>query len=119
VVTREAAAALLKAAAKSQRRTESHDQDWTILIAYERGAMKFNQLERVLIVSCAAVFILAAADGLNMTWVCPASGPGSCSDRPTTEERTISAAAETLAADGYAGKTTARLNVPAAHEAND
>jgi hypothetical protein len=61
VVTREAAVALLEAAAKSQRRTERHDQDWTILIGYERGAMKFNQLERVLIVSCAAVFILAAA----------------------------------------------------------
>jgi len=124
--------------------------------------MKFSQLERALIVSGAAVFFLAAAHALEMTRVCPAGESGSCSDRPATEERTISPTPETsawrrpsdnlpglpgrcypgnyawdeqsdslpasvptapascpVAADGYVAKMTARLNVPAEHEAND
>jgi hypothetical protein len=81
--------------------------------------MKFSQLERALIVSCAAVFFLAAADALEMAWVCPETGPGSCSEPTTTEERTVSAAAATIAADGYVAKTTARLDVPAQDETND
>ena len=54
--------------------------------------MKFNQLERAVIVASAAVFLLATADGMDMTWVCPVSGPGSCSDRLTTDAQTTSAA---------------------------
>jgi hypothetical protein len=53
--------------------------------------MKLNQLERAVIVACAAVFLLATADGMEMTWVCPASGPGSCSDVTATDEQPVSA----------------------------
>jgi hypothetical protein len=49
--------------------------------------MMFNQLERAVVVACAAVFVLATADGMGMTWVCPASGPGRCPDRMPTNER--------------------------------
>jgi hypothetical protein len=75
--------------------------------AYRSGSMKFNQLERAVVVACAAVFLLATADGMGMTWVCPASGPGSCSDRMPTNERTISATAPTSVprrpSDDFAG----------------
>jgi hypothetical protein len=53
--------------------------------------MKFNQLERAVVITCAAVFLLATADGMGMTWVCPASGPGSCSDVTATDEQPVSA----------------------------
>ena len=57
--------------------------------------MKLSQLERAAVVACAAMFLLATADGMGMTWVCPASGPGSCSDRVSTNERTVSATGAT------------------------
>jgi len=51
--------------------------------------MKFNQLERAVIVASAAVFLLATADGIGMTWLCPVSGPGSCSERLATDPQTL------------------------------
>lgn len=53
--------------------------------------MKFNQLERAVVVMSAAVFLLATADGIGMTWVCPASGPGRCSEPTSTNALTTSA----------------------------
>jgi hypothetical protein len=55
--------------------------------------MKFNQLERALVVGCSAVFLLATADGMGMTWVCPASGPGTCSERAGMDLQAASTAA--------------------------
>ena len=69
--------------------------------------MKFNQLERAAVVGCTAVFLLATADGLGMTWVCPVSGPGSCSEQTSTDERTIPATtgipASQRSSDDFAG----------------
>jgi hypothetical protein len=48
--------------------------------------MKFNPLERVLVVSCAAVFLLAIADEMEISAVCPASGPGSCTQAAAPAE---------------------------------
>jgi hypothetical protein len=49
--------------------------------------MTFNQLERALVVGCSAVFLLTTADGMGMTWICPASGPGICSERVGTTDQ--------------------------------
>jgi hypothetical protein len=54
--------------------------------------MKFNQLERAVVVASAAMFLLATADEMGMTWVCPVSGPGGCLDRVATDLQTFSAA---------------------------
>jgi hypothetical protein len=45
------------------------------------------------VVSCAAVFLLATAVGMEMTWGLPASGLGSYSDRTAAEAQAASAAA--------------------------
>jgi len=44
-------------------------------------------LKRTVVVSCAAVFLLVTAVGVEMTWGLPASGLGSYSDRTATERR--------------------------------
>lgn len=65
--------------------------------------MKFTRLERAAVTACAAVFLLATADGLGMTWVCPVSGPNSCSEQTATNERTISATTATPASQRSSG----------------
>jgi hypothetical protein len=68
--------------------------------------VKLDQLERTVIVACMAVLLLATADGIGMTSVCPRSGPGSCSDRASTNERPTFATAATSVprqpSDGFA-----------------
>jgi hypothetical protein len=49
--------------------------------------MKFNQLQRALVIACWAAFSLSSADEMGITWVCPASGPGICSDRVGTSDQ--------------------------------
>jgi hypothetical protein len=73
--------------------------------------MKLNQSERAVVAACAAVFLLATADGMGMTWVCPARGPGSCSDRTSTNDRTISATAVTLASRRPSGDVPGLLGL--------
>lgn len=65
--------------------------------------MKLNQLERTVVKTCAAVFLLATADGMGMTWICSAGGPGGCSDRTSTHERAISATRVVLASPRSTG----------------
>jgi hypothetical protein len=64
--------------------------------------VKLDQLERTVIVAGMAVFLLATADGIGMTSVCP-----SCSDRASTNERpTFTTAATSVPrrpSDGFAG----------------
>jgi hypothetical protein len=55
--------------------------------------MKLNQLERAVLVAGTAVFLLATADGIRMSWICAAGGRGSCFDRASTNEGTMSAEA--------------------------
>ena len=55
--------------------------------------MNFGYLKPTVVVSRAAVFLLAAVHGMGMTWGLPASGPGSYSDRTATEAQAVSAAA--------------------------
>jgi hypothetical protein len=73
--------------------------------------MKFNQLERAVFAACAAVFLLSTADGMGMTWVCPASGPGGRSDRVARNERTISATGAILASRRPSGDVPGLLGL--------
>ena len=79
--------------------------------------MKFNQMERTIIVSCAAVFLLATADAMEMKWLCPTNGIGSCSLAGATDAQQAPTATtigmpRRVEAEGQVGKITSRLDVP-------
>ena len=79
--------------------------------------MKFNQMERAIVVSCAAVFLLATADAMEMKWVCPTNGIGSCSLAGATDAQQVPVAttirmSRRVEAEVQVEKITSRLDVP-------
>jgi hypothetical protein len=82
--------------------------------------MKFNQMERAVVVACAGVFLLATANGMEMTSVCPAGATDNCSRGTATDGQLAGAMATGVSglpskAQGHVGKITSRLDVPAEH----
>ena len=76
--------------------------------------MKLNQTERAIVVSCAAIFLLATADGIGMTWVCPTGGTDDCSRGTTADAQPIPAVSPSqqgisIATEGHVAKITSRV----------
>ncbi len=81
--------------------------------------MKLNQMERTVVVSCVAVFLLATADGMEMTWVCPTDGPGICFHEAATHAQPAAVTpAEVSRPEGHIAKITSRIDVPAEQVGN-
>jgi len=71
-------------------------------------------MERAIVVSCAAVFLLAIANGIEMTWVCPTDGPGSCFHEAATDTHPAAVTTtEVSRPEGHVAKITSRIDVAA------